>query len=85
MKFQAYLNVVGKFTGGYQKKDGTHVETYNMSTVSPDGHATEVGVPQEVFDRIEINKAYLFSGNAGSSKYGQFWKIDGIIEELKTK
>ncbi len=85
MQFQTALQIVGKFKDGYQKKDGNFVETYHMSTVSPEGRASEVNIPQEVYDRIEINKAYMFAGNAGTSKYGQFWKVTNVLEELKTK
>ena len=85
MKFQCGIQVNGKFTGGYNKKDGTHVDTYGISTVGADGRATEIQVPREVYDRVELNKSYVLSGNVGVSRYGQYWNIDGVVDELKPK
>lgn len=83
MKMQIGLHVNGKFTGGYTNKDGKYVDTYGISTIGEDGRATELQVPVEVYQNVELNKAYVLSGNIGVSRFGQYWNIDGIVKELK--
>lgn len=81
--FSERVEVGNKFENKATRPDGTPVTYYNLKVVVY-GDSQIVGVPQDVYDKVNVGDKVFLAGSIGGLK-DKYWRFDSIYDEDQKK